>query len=374
MKKIHLVALSFIFLLGSCAHEEFPIPTIPPAEEQFPSYKNPEYIQINPILNDANGYNFKHPTDIYFGVDNFLYIADTDNNRIVMMDVGGAIQGYSQYIDHPVAISQNDSLQLLIVNNTNAVYKIDLYMNQHMIGDAQVKVVFEESSKPTRQFTGITIHNGFEYYVTVIDTGSGKNESFIYDFRADNWLKGPLPLEVNGSGLFSAMLPTGIVSRREQYLDISSTAEKSPAFLFTQTGYIPELQLQNYYKVQDVTTIKFEGDDILVPNVSLIGTDMYNFEKYYNPEDIALDRSGYVFVVECGPNPSDINNSPYQPGFYRFSPTGKQLQSVLGFGTETNEFNNPKGIAVSPVAENDQVVYIADTGNNRILRFILSTD
>ena len=374
MKLFFIISLLLIVLLESCAHEEFPMPTIPPAEEQFPSYKNPEYIQINPILDAANGYNFNHPADIYFGVDNFLYIADTDNNRIVMMDIGGAIQGYSQQIDHPVAITQNDSLQLLIVNNTNAVFKIDLYEYQHNIGSAPVQIVFEEESRPTRQFTGITVHNGFEYYVTVIDTGSGRNESYIYDFRADHWLKGPLPLEVNGSGLFSAMLPTGIVSRREEHLDISARAEDTPAFLFTQTGFIPQFQLQNYYKVQDVTTVKFEGDDILVPNVSLIGTDIYNFEKYYNPEDITLDRSGFVFVVECGPKRSEIDDSSYKPGFYRFSPTGKQLQSVLAFGSGNDEFFNPKGIAVSPIAEIDQVVYVADTGNNRIMRFILSTD
>jgi len=42
-------------------------------------------------------------------------------------------------------------------------------------------------------------------------------------------------------------------------------------------------------------------------------------------------------------------------------------------GNGDKQFTNPKGIAVSPYPE-DQTVYIADTGNNRILLFRLSTN
>ena len=369
-----MLSTCFLIMIAGCTHDEFPLPTIPPAEEQFPSYQNPDYIQINPPLDAANGYNFRNPSDIFYGADNFLYVADTDNNRIVMMDIGGTIQGYSQPIDHPEAITQNDSLQLLIVNKTNAVFRIDLYKYLHHIDQAPVEKVYEQASQPTRQFTGITVHNKFEYYVTVVDPQSLQKVSYVYDFRADHFLKGPLPMEVNGSGLFATMLPTAIVSQREQYLDISSSAEKTDAFYFTQTGSIPELQLQNYYKIQHITTTLFEGDNILTPNLALIGTDIYDYKKFYNPEDIALDRSGFVFVVDAGPDPVQDPGSGMQPGFYRFSPTGKEMQATLGYGSGPVQFKNPRGIAVTAVAETDQVVYVTDTGNNRILRFKLSTD
>ena len=360
------------FLIGGCAHDEFPMPDIPPADEQFPNYRNPVYLQINPALDAAHGYSFNRPRDIYYGVDNFIYIADTDNNRIVMMDIGGAVQGVSQPIPHPEAITQNDSLALLIVNNTNSVFKIDMYASNHQISQAPIVEVFRQESQPNRRFTGITVHNGFEYYVSVTD--DIRNESYIYDFRPDNWLRGPLPFEINGSGLFSAMQPTAIISQREQYLDISSRSEDTQAFLFTQTGFIPELQLQNFYKVQFITTTIIEGDFVLVPNVTLIGTDIYDFEKFYNPEDIALDRSGFIFVVEEGAPAGSPDAADHLPGFYRFSPTGKQMQALLAFGNEAEQFNSPSGIAVSPIAETDQIVFIADTGNDRILRFRLSTD
>jgi sugar lactone lactonase YvrE len=67
-----------------------------------------------------------------------------------------------------------------------------------------------------------------------------------------------------------------------------------------------------------------------------------------------------------------LSNRPL-PGFYRFAgSSGKQLQSVLGIGKGPQQFNNPKGIAISPVLE-QQIVYIADSGNNRVMRFQLST-
>jgi hypothetical protein len=368
---IFLLISVFAILLLSCSHDRMDLPTIPAAEEQFQSIDDAEYVQINPPLDAAHGYSFNHPADIYLGVDNFLYVADTDNNRIVMMDIGGQEQGVSQFIAHPEAISQNDSLQLLVVNKTNAVFKIDLFKHNHQIGAAPVDTVFVEESEPNRQFTGISVFNKFEYYVTVIDVGDSstnfKEFNFIYDFTAKNKLKGPLPLYVNGTGLFSALIPTSIVSLRERWVDISSNNEVTPAFMFTQRGKTS--LLSNNFKVQHVTTALFEGDEQITPNTAYIGTDLYSLPEINNPEDIALDRGGFIFVVNAG-----SRNGQSPPGFYRFSSTsGNLLQKVEGFGSGEAQFNYPKGIAVLPFLE-DQIVYIADTYNNRILLFKLSTD
>jgi len=305
-------------------------------------------------------------------VDNFLYVADTDNNRIVMLDLGGAIQGYSQYIEHPEAITQNDSLQLLIVNKSNKVFKLDMYAHQHDIASVPVEQVWEEQSYPTRQYTGISVHNGFEYYVTVIDETTTPPKSLIFDFYGNHLPKGPLPFNESGTGLFSALLPTSIISLREQYLDISSR-EDTPAFIFTQTGFWEPLNLFNYYKVQHISTTVFEGQDVLSPNTSLVGTEIYDYELFFNPEDAAIDNNGNIFIIDAGNEIDSAGTVNNVPGFYRFGPSGKILQSVVGYGPDAYHFKNPKGIAVSPSNEL-QKVYIADTGNNRIVQYQLSTD
>jgi len=357
-----------VFALFQCKHETLPLPNIPPNE---PKIVGNEYIQLNTKFDKESGYNFKAPGDIYIGADNFLYLADTGNDRIVMMDLGGGIMGYSKPIPHPEAITQNDSLALLIVNKTNRIYKIDLVKHQHQINQATVEVVFEMSSEPTRQFTGISVHNGFEYYVTVVDSTVSPVLSQIYDFYGNNVWKGPLPLYSNGSGLFSALIPTGITSLREQYLDISSK-ENTLGFIFCQSGSYPPANLFNYYKVQYITTTLFEGQEVLTPKTDLSGTPeenyLYYFNKFYLPEDVALDYSGNIFVVDAG-----SPDGEHLPGFYRFGPTGQQQQAVVGYGSGDYQFKTPKGIAVTRNSDN-QTVYVSDTGNNRILQFKLSRD
>ncbi|RMF56694.1 MAG: hypothetical protein D6743_19850, partial [Calditrichaeota bacterium] len=269
------------------------------------------------------------------------------------------------------AITQNDSLALLIVNNTNRIFKIDLFSHRHNIGQAPVELVYEQASEPNRRFTGISVHNGFDYYVTVVDSSVAPILSQIYDFTGRNTWKGPLPLYPNGSGLFSALVPTGIISLREQYLDISSK-ENTMAFIFCQSGSFPQANLYNYYKVQYISTSLFEGQEVLTPRTDLTGTPeeeyLYYYDKFYLPEDVALDYGGNIFVVDAG-----SEDGSHAPGFYRFGPTGQQQQAVIGFGSGDYQFRSPRGIAVTRNTEN-QTVYVSDSGNDRILQFKLSRD
>ena len=376
MMQTLLISFLTALLLSGCSHDKLELPVIPPGDEQFKGLDDAEYVLLSPILDASNGYSFRQPSDVFFGADNFLYVADTGNDRIVMLDAGGAVQGISGYLPHPEAITQNDSLQLLIVNNSNVVYRIDLFKYAHDIAAASIDTVFHFASEPTRQFTGISVHNRFEYYVTAIDVADSSTNfrefNFIYDFTGRHTLKGPLPLNVNGSGLYSAILPTSVLSLRERWLDISVSNEDTPAFYFTQIGRTS--LLENNFPFQHVTTVIVEGDEMLTPNISYVGTDLYGFGKFRNAEDAAVDRSGFIFVLDGGRALSDPDTTHPAPGFYRFSSTsGKQLQTVTGLGSGILQFNHPRGIAVLPDVEG-QIVYVADTGNNRIMMFQLSTD
>ena len=368
-----IALFGILILILGCQHQKLDLPVIPEDSEQAP---RAQYIQLNRKFDSASGYDFKQPADIYYGIDNFLYVADTDNNRIVMLDIGGTIQGYSQPIPHPEAITQNDSLQLLIINKTNKIYRIDLFRHNHIINQAPVEIVHEQATQPNKKYTGISVFQGFRYYVTVIDESVNPVQSQIYSFSAVNAWQGPLPLYTSGTGLFSALLPTSIISVREQYRDISAR-ENTLAFIFTQTGFWEPANLFNYYKVQYITTTIFEGQEVLIPRTDLTGSPeedyLYYYDKFYNPEDIALDYAGNMFVVDAGPPEDKLQETGKEPGFYRFGPTGLQLQAVVGYGSGDYQFKNPKGIAVSPSTEL-QIVYVADTGNNRILQFRLSTD
>lgn len=364
---IVIAFIVIIFSIQSCLNDKMPVPDV--ESSLGPGIDKVEYVLLKPILDANNGYSFNKPADIYFGVDNFVYVADTDNNRIVMLDAGGQLQGVSNFIEHPEAISQNDSLQLLIVNKTNAVYLIDMFKYSHNIQAAPVEMVSLKADEPTFQYTGISVHNGFEYYVTVIDvadTANVRNSSFVWDFQASHLQWGPLPLNKEGSGLFTALIPTAIVSIRERWLDISSSQETSPAFIFTQQAKTS--LYQNFFKVQDITTQIVEGDIELIPNTGYIGKSIYDANLISLPEDVTIDKSGFIFVVDKG-------NASNPGSFFRFSTSGDARQIYNGNGDNLDNivFNQPQGIAVQPDVE-DQIVYIADTGNDRVLLFKLSSD
>lgn len=374
-----ILFLSVAAMLVGCSNDKFDTPTIPEDQRDlFPDLDNPEYVLINPPLDAANGYDFSAPRDVYVGADNLVYVCDTGNNRIVMMDVGGQIQGISGFIPNPVAVTQNDSLQLLVVNESNTIFRIDLVAAGHNLAAAPIDTVFRQASEPTRQFTGISVHGGFDYYVTVVDVADSSTNfrefSFIYDFNPDHTLKGPLPLNVNGTGLYSAILPNAIVTLREAYLDQNPTLERSPAFLFAQKGRTS--LIDNNFPVQITTTEIREGDQIVVPAIGYTGSDIYNRDLYFNPTDITLDRSGFVFVVDEG-HPGGVGDSTLlSPVFYRFSFTsGNVLQAFRGDGSNSDRvvFNRPGGIAAL-ASEEDQIVYIADTGNDRVLLFQLNSE
>ena len=86
----------------------------------------------------------------------------------------------------------------------------------------------------------------------------------------------------------------------------------------------------------------------------------------------APDQTGYIFALDAGKdslfvfNRLGIEGVTPPPGAGSTRPV---RVSFGGSGGSPLEFNNPQGVAYF-----DRVVYVADTGNNRISRFRLNTD
>jgi sugar lactone lactonase YvrE len=76
------------------------------------------------------------------------------------------------------------------------------------------------------------------------------------------------------------------------------------------------------------------------------------------PEDVTVDPEGNIFVVDA-----DFDS------LFKFTAAGDELQSFGGTGSGEKQFQQPQGVAFF-----DRTLYVADTGNNRIVRFRLSTD
>lgn len=334
--------------LGSlaCGGEKFPLPQQPADTGGSVVVSDTTYLQLRPVWNAETGYDLNQPQDILVGREPLLYIADTGNDRILMLDLAGNLLGQSQPIDNPLALAQDSRLNLLVVTGSNKIYRLNLVAVQHRIAQAAVQTVFHEIDNPDRRYTGIAAQlqavQGravITYLVTA--TGNEKEDNQILIFPENFQVRVPdaANLEANGLGIMSVSQPSGITALRDF----------SPDFIFCMTG-------QNSFKVQWLTAGEFGYAPRLNPAAG--NFDLFAVDKFSQPEDVTVDAEGNIYVIDAARN-----------RLLKFSAKGAERQSFGSAGSGEKQFHNPHGVAFF-----DKTLYVADTGNNRIVRFKLSTE
>ena len=146
-------------------------------------------------------------------------------------------------------------------------------------------------------------------------------------------------LEPEGLGIQSASDASGITTLRDFNLD----------FIFCMVG-------QNSFKVQWITSGQFGFTPRLNPANG--NFDLFEPGKFTTPEDVTVDEEGTIYVVDA-----ELDR------LFKFSVAGKEQQSFGGPGSGEKQFSSPHRVATF-----NKTLYVADTGNNRIVRFKLSTD
>ena len=121
------------------------------------------YIQQSPVWN-----GFNRPQDIIVGKETFIYVADTDNNRIVMLNLAGHFLGVRN-IKKPIAVTQDFQLNLIVcaqfdtligdsTRTYSAVFKLDMVASNHFIENAPLTRLLPSNdfdfNRPDREYTG----------------------------------------------------------------------------------------------------------------------------------------------------------------------------------------------------------------------------
>ncbi len=338
-------AVIFYLFLFACGGEKFPLPQ-QSGDSGTTAVNDTTYLQLSPVWSAETNYNFAQPKDILVGREPLIYIADSGNNRILMLDLAGNILGASQTIENPVGLTQDSKLNLLIVTDSNKIYRLNLVAHNHDIATITPELVFEEVDNPDRRYTGIAAaltslqgKSVIRYYVTA--SGNQKRDNQVLIFPEDFNVNVPdaVNLEPEGLGIQSASDPSGITTLRDFNID----------FIFCMMG-------QNSFKVQWITGGEFGFIPRLNPADG--NFDIFQPGKFSSPEDVTVDNEGSIYVIDA-----ELNH------LFKFSATGKELQSFGEAGNGDREFSSPNGVAIF-----NKTLYIADTGNNRIVRFKLSTD
>jgi len=316
------------------------------------------YIQQTPIWT-----GFNRPQDIIVGKETFIYVADTDNNRIVMLNSAGHVVG-ERKIKQPIALAQDFQLNLivcaqfdtLIEGSTitySAVFKLDMVAADHHIENAPLTRLLPNTSfdflRPDREFTGVTsfFDNGFlvsrrgPSNATLIDPDNSilifrKKE--LSDGSKIDTLIGRVPLlEPLGTGLMSSNNISSLSSFSGNKYDIILTLIGENSF---------KTQILEFIETEDFTGYQNK----LAPFI----TDIMTVAKFEKPEGTTLDIFDNIFVADAA-----------KDSIFKFNSFGDEMESFGG----PEVFDSPHAIAYF-----DRTLYVVDTENNRILRFILSTD
>ncbi|MDP4195196.1 MAG: hypothetical protein Q8940_09120 [Bacteroidota bacterium] len=310
---------------------------------------------------------FNRPEAIIVGTDNdkFIYVADTYNDRIVMLNTAGQIQGIRS-IKHPIALAEDHQFNLIVCaqmdtviqgtqTSVSAVYKLNLYASGQHIENAPISRILPANNDfrfldevKRRQYTGVCVFYDNSFYVSRMGTENislidPDNSILIFQKTISGGAKrdtliGRVPLiSADGTGQLSANKISSMTSFPRRNMD----------FIVTLVG-------ENYFRTQwlkYVSTSVYTGYEskFQTPNVAIM-----SIGRFSQPEGAAVDNSGNIFVADAA-----------KDSIFKFNSYGEELQS---FGGE-KVFNHPHAVAVY-----NKIVYVADTDNNCIKRFILSTD
>jgi hypothetical protein len=162
--KLFLLLSLFLIFSVSCS-EKFDIDeaTSSLGEGNLTNLGDTIYVKQSP---DWEGFN--NPQDMIVGREPFIYVADTDNDRIVMLDISGRVLG-EKTIKKPIAITQNYRLDLVVIADFDtvissqnvtfsSVYLINLFESGHILSEAAVeRLLPQDPSKDPFAFNRVGI-------------------------------------------------------------------------------------------------------------------------------------------------------------------------------------------------------------------------
>ncbi len=318
------------------------------------TFSDTTYVQQSP---DFTGFN--QPEDIIVGNEPLLYISDTKNNRVVQMDISGGQIGQLYFLN-PRSLAQDRNFDLLVIadsvtslNDTiNVVYRVKLVQAGGIITFAE-KIPLFSSDHPTpissrrRKFSGVSTYNDNSLLISRIgpdNTSLIDPDNAIIKVLGNNSLQSYeiySGFQTAGNGIYSI----------NQTSSLKTITNSNPNFIFTRNtedfGF--KVQWFEYDNVNGTFDPKFSPET----NADIVRLQLGT------PQDVTLDNNQNVYVIDS-----------QRDSLYKFSNSGRlRSESFGGPGSGVNKLNSPKSVAWF-----NKVLYIADTGNNRIVRFKLSTD
>ena len=311
---------------------------------------------------------FNKPRTIIYGEDQLLYVADTYNNRIVMLNQAGNVMSVSKPILHPISIAQDirfldllvgaETIEPVTKDTIGIILRIKLVAANHHLESAVMDTVWKEPARPKRRFVGIASTPNNEFLVArdgPDNTSPVDPDSRVLRFKyekidsvnyEDRFITPLSELQTGqGSSITYINHPTGI-----------ATFPNSADFIVIQQS--DGIQ----YSAVWMTFTKSDNFEGWLPKYDPTlagGTDFIKPNRFREAYGIGIDRVRRdIFIVDAT-----------QDSVVKFNNRGRFKSESFGAKTSGISLRRPGGAAV---AEN--TLYICDTENNRIVLYRLSTD
>ncbi len=321
----------------------------------------PQQYTVEKVVNDlGEEYGFMNlPEDIFIDKNDYIYICDTGNNRILILNPDATVNRViteiydippesedPRYKDQPTTFNQPSGIY---VDPDGDIYIADT-MNERilhldstgkcveMFWDPESQLLYSIVSefKPTKLYVNNT---GYIYIIKRHD---------LMSIDADNAFRG---LTASGVVDFSiTQLFARLFYTKEQRDKMFKPAPPAfTNFMIHDDGLIYATTLDQ--KHGEIKRINWVGENTF-PDKKKYGLLAFTIDTVRDPYfvDIAVDQSGIVYALE-----------KYNGYIYRYDPEGNLLGVLGGIGEVKGRYKEPSSLAVDSYG----TVYVLDkTANN----------
>lgn len=362
---------------------------------------------------------FDAPTDVYIGYDELVYV--TDRSGLHLLDRAGRTYYETIELDGAVSVTQDRDLNVYVaarydtvitavdsnlVWNLPAVYKFrDINKGTPVAVDTIIHP-FDDSSRPTAsaqrgrldkdspnnhefvEFTDVTALYDNTIYISRrgpqnITGQAAAPDNIVMEFQQDpDREEGKMrnnrlirALSPNTPSLISAVGPGAITGLAGPPQSEDITRDRS--FIIAQADTDANIPFRVLWINAEMTPDGLQFDprsELLARDTTQADKFLYDEFRFTEPSGVAFsaDDRNHIFVTDIAADSLYLFQARGVEGVN--PPPGSELEraqsvSFGGTGGGDRQFRDPSGVAYF-----DRIVYVADTGNNRITRHRLNTD
>ena len=356
MKKISVIAgtiATFVAFIAGCT-KPYPYAPIQALERAQFTTNDTVYLEITPPFT-----GFNQPTALLIGNDNLMYVANSGNNMIVMMNIAGTVLGEREVLE-PTAIAQDLRLDLMVGgviakpsgDSVGAIFRIRLVPVSHQIAEAEIDTVWKEDSHPARRFVGFAMLPDNQYLAA--RTGPD-NTSFIdpdtriLRFSSDDHFITPVTdlATGTGTGITYVNQVTGMSAFPNSHDFIVLQSAQGVAYGAVWMVYENQPDFEGWLPKFDPSNIAQASVDFIRPN------------RFVDPTGVAMDNKRLdIFIAD-----------PAQDSVFKFNSKGGFRMESFGSFATNGQMKRPTGVAFF-----DKTLYVSDAEANCVFRFKLSSD